>query len=303
MQTQKQESLSAASSLKDQLKGARLQIEKNNEKINYFEKEVDRLTEIILKLKRQAFGPRQEKWQSEDQLVFNEAETLTKNEKQEDETSDQSDEVKVLGFTRKRGKRKPLPENLPREILVIELPKEEQFLDDGTPLKPIGKEISEKFVYEPAVMKVIEHHRIKYGVDSGDYEKTAPALPAIIQKGIATPSLLAGIITNKYADGLPLYRQEEMFERIGVNLPRCTQARWIMQVAEACMPIFNILQDWLLEEKYVSCDETRIQVLKERGRNPEKQSWMWVRCTPGSEKKIILFDSLLSGSFHKLNTI
>ncbi len=70
--------------------------------------------------------------------------------------------------------------------------------------------MSEKFDYEPAKTKVIQYHRAKYGVDSGDYEKTAPPVPAIIPKGIATPGLLSAIAVAKFADGLPLYRQEEI---------------------------------------------------------------------------------------------
>jgi len=87
-------------------------------------------------------------------------------------------------------------------LFEVTLPPEEQFTAEGTPLKPIGKEISEKLIYEPAQIKVQEIHRIKYGVDSGDYVKTAPPVPAIIPKGIATPELLAHIIASKYADGL-----------------------------------------------------------------------------------------------------
>jgi transposase len=130
----------------------------------------------------------------------------------------------------------------------------------------------------------------KYGVNNGDYEKTAPPVPSIIPKGIATPELVAAITTQKYSYGLPLYRQEEMFAQMGVDLPRQTMARWVVQSSEACIPVYNILCDRLLEDFYVSCDETPTQVLKEKGRAAESKSWMWVRCTPFGKNKIILFD-------------
>lgn len=262
---------------------------KKDERLALFESETSWLYEVIKKLKREAFGPRKERWESEEQMIFNEVEVEAKNPKPEDLADDESD-VEVGPFKRARGKRKPLPEHLPRAIVPVELPPEEQFAEDGTPLKPIGKVVSEKLVYEPAKMSVIEYHRIRYGVDSGDPVKTAPPVPSIIPKGIATPSLLAGITTNKYGYGLPLYRQEEMFKHQGIVLPRCTQARWVIKCAEASMPILNCLEEKLLAEPYTSCDETRVQVLKEEGRAAESQSWMWVRCTPAAKGKIVLFD-------------
>ncbi len=92
------------------------------------------------------------------------------------------------------------------------------------------KEVSEKLEYQLSVLKVIEYHRLKYEVVSPEGEsqvRTAEPLACIIPKGIATASLLAEIIVNKYADGLPLYRHEEIFDRQGVHLPRSTQGHGI----------------------------------------------------------------------------
>ena len=105
-----------------------------------------------------------------------------------------------------------------------------------------------------------------------------------------TASLLADIVVNKYADGLPLYRQEEIWERYKINMSRSSMGRWIVQAADACQPVWNVLQDWLLEDPYVSCDETYTQVLKEKGRAAETKSWMWVRATPSRKEPIVLFD-------------
>jgi transposase len=96
--------------------------------------------------------------------------------------------------------------------------------------------------------------------------KTAPPEPAIIPKGIATPSLLAAIVVGKYADGLPLYRQEEIYKRQDIDLSRSTMGRWVLKIGNASIPIYNILSDRWFSRPYVSCDETRNQVLKENGR-------------------------------------
>jgi transposase len=115
-------------------------------------------------------------------------------------------------------------------------------------------------------------------------------VPSIIPKGIATPELLASVVVEKYGYGMPLYRQEYKFNQMGVELTRQTMARWVVKSAEACMPVWNILCDRLLESFYVSCDETHTQVLNEAGRKAESKSWMWVRCVPVGKNKIVLFD-------------
>ncbi len=273
--------------LRDEVQGLKLQVENYREKIKHFELEVSRLHEMLLDLKRMKFGTKSERWESPEQLVFNEVEVEAR--KPEPSIED-DDEIRIEGYTKKRGHRKAMPSDLEREVIIIELPESERFTEDGMTLKIIGYEISEKLSYEPSKTKVIEYRRAKYGVDSGDYEKTAPPVPSIIPKGIATPELVAAITTQKYSYGMPLYRQEEMFAQMGLDLPRQTMARWVVQSSEACIPVYNILCDRLLENFYVSCDETHTQVLKEKGRTAESKSWMWVRCTPFGKNKIILFD-------------
>lgn len=262
-------------------------IEQSAQRIALYDEEVSHLYEIIRKMKREAFGPRRERWESNEQvLLFNEAESCAANE-----TAAPELEVVVPAHTRKRGKRKPLPPNLPREVVVIDLPEAEKVAPDGSPLRMMGEEVSEKLVYEPAVMKVIEYHRLKYGgVEGADTVKIAAVPPCIIPKGIATSSLLSQIVTSKFADGLPLYRQEEQFERLGVDIHRSTMGRWIIQAAQTCQGIWNALEERLMSERYVTCDETPVQVLKEKDRKAESKSWMWVRATPAADKKIVLFD-------------
>lgn len=271
--------------LRTELASHKTLLEKEIERNRFFEEENTRLLEMLRQLKIQAFGPRSERWESEEQIkLFNEAEELARKPEQEEKI------IKVGAHTKKRGKRRPLPSHLPREVVRVELPLEKRVNEEGEPLREIGKEVSEKFVYEPGQMKVIEYHRIRYGVDSGDTGIIAQPLPSIIPKSMVTPSLLSKIVTDKFADGLPFYRQEEIFGRLEIDLPRTTMARWVITASEKCRAIWNILEDRLMASPYVSCDETHIQVLKEKNRSPENKSWMWVRCTPCDLKKIILFD-------------
>lgn len=281
--------LSENENLKLKLSGLELQLEKERELKQFYHEENARLQEIVRDFKRHRFGKKSERWESAEQLVFNEAEVESrKPDANGDDNSDE--EIKVKAHTKKRGHRRALPAELEREEVIIELPESECFAEDGCKLKIIGYELSEKLSYEPSKAKIIVYRRAKYGVDSGDYVKTAPPVPSIIPKGIATSALLASVVVEKYGYGLPLYRQEYRFDQMGVDLTRQTMARWVVQSAEACMPVWNVLCERLLDSFYVSCDETHTQVLKENGRTAESKSWMWVRCTPSGKNKIILFD-------------
>ena len=290
---QQEKIFSSEKHLIEQLEGAQALLAKKDEMLKQYEQQMNWLTEQLNSLRRGKYGSKSERWETQEQmLLLNEAELESTNP--DDGQDGDADTVEVKAHTKKRGHRKPLPENLSREVVKIELPAEEQVADDGTKLKVIGWEISEKLKYEPAKMSVLQYHRAKYGVDSGDYVKTAPPVPSVIPKGIATPELLAAIITGKYADGMPLYRMESMFGRQDVELSRGTMARWVIQVASALRPIWNVLSDRLTSSFYVACDETRVQVLKEDGRKAEEKSWMWVRSTPGDAKKVVLFDYSIS---------
>lgn len=279
--------------LKIKISGLEFEVEKEREAKKIYEAEISQLQEMLRDLKRSKFGKKSERWESDEQLrlVFNEAEVESQKPDPLGDEEEQEEEIEVRAYTKKkRGHRRALPADLDREEIVVELPEAERFATDGTPLKVIGYELSEKLSYEPAKTKVIVYRRAKYGVESGDYVKTAPPVPSIIVKGIATAELLASVVVEKYGYGLPLYRQEYRFDQMGVDLTRQTMARWVVKSAEACMPVWNVLCDRLLASFYVSCDETHTQVLKEAGRRAESKSWMWVRCTPGANNKIVLFD-------------
>lgn len=290
-----QTSLNQTNSLELENSSLKALIKAKDEKLRSFETQVNWLTEQLNTLKRSKFGKKSEKWETKEQLlmVFNEVEVETAKE----EGSSETKETPVKPHTRKnRGHRKALPQNLSREVVKLELPESELTTETGESLKIIGWEVSEKLKYEPSKISVIQYHRAKYGVDSGDYVKTAPPVPSIIPKGIATPELLAAIMVGKYADGLPLYRMEEIFNRQDVELNRTTMARWVVQVAQSLIPIRNVLADWMFASYCIACDETAVQVLKEKGRSPESKSWMIVRTTPYDKRRIALFDYTTSRS-------
>jgi transposase len=156
---------------------------------------------------------------------------------------------------RKRG-RKPLPEELPRVDIVHEIPECGRCCDhDGRLLAEIGEVICEQLDIIPAKIQVIRHIRKKYACSCGQCIRLAPLPAQPIPKSLASPGLLAHITVSKYADALPLYRQETILRRIGVDIPRATLANWMIQVGTLIQPLINLLQDRLLGYDIVQMDD------------------------------------------------
>jgi transposase len=111
----------------------------------------------------------------------------------------------------------------------------------------------------------------------------------LIEKSNATEGLLAHIIVSKFADALPLYRQQKMFTRLGIELPRATMANWVLKVAARCAPIIEMLQNQIRSGPWINIDESSLQVLKEPGRKNTTKSYMWVFCTGPPNSPCVLY--------------
>jgi transposase len=226
--------------------------------------------------------------------LFNEAEELVVEAESAEET---------ISYTRKKPARKPLPQDLPREIIVHDISDEDKVCGCCTnELHRIGEDKSEKLQFIPAQVKVIEHVRPKYACRTCEKDgisntiKQAPVPHSVIPKGYATPSLLAQIITSKYQYGLPLYRQESMFKQHGVELSRKTMADWIIRCAELFKPLCEQLHQHLLKQPVIAADETTLKVVESEKAN----SYMWLYAsgadslagnTPDTEiPNIVLYD-------------
>lgn len=221
--------------------------------------------------------------------LFNEAEELDAHPEAEE---DNESSVAVTGHSRRRrGKRAPLPEHLPRIDVVHELPEAERVCPhDGAVLEAFGEESSEQLDVVPAKIQVLRHRRVKYRCPCCEgHLRTAPMPAQPIPKSQASPGLLAFVATSKYVDGLPLYRLSKQFERIGVELPRQTLARWMVQSGDVVVPLINLLRERLLEGGYIHCDETTVQVLDEPDKAPESKSYMWVQAAGTGETPVVLF--------------
>ena len=224
--------------------------------------------------------------------LFDEAEV----ESGEDETTPLSNEenntTTVAEHTRKKKTgRKPLPDSLVRVDVVHALSDAERVCEhDGNTLNEIGEVISEQLDIIPAKIQVLRHIRKKYACGCGKCIKTAPLPNQPIPKSLASPGLLAHITISKYQDALPLYRQEQILQRIGVDIPRATLANWMIQIGNLIQPVINLLRDRLLNYDILHMDETTVQVLNEPDKKAQSKSYLWVQRGGPPDKPVILFD-------------
>ena len=191
--------------------------------------------------------------------------------------------VTVSSHQRKKRGRKRLPEHLERVDVVHDLKEHEKMCACGHPMERIGQDECEKLDYIPAKVRVLRHIRLKYackhceGVeDDGPTVRIAPVPAQLIPKSNATAGLLAHLFTSKFADGLPLYRQQKIFARMGLELSRSTMANWAIEASIRCRPLIDMLQREIRSGPLINVDETTLQVLKEAGRKNTSKSYMWI---------------------------
>ena len=259
-------------------------------------KRVDILDEQVAWLKQRFFSRSSESLSEEEKRqlrLFDEVELAL----QEPDSQDQQPPIRIAEHTRARPKRRPLPEGLPRDEVLIDIPEEDKHCLCGAEMVRIGEEVNEKLDVIPPRMRVIRTVRPKYACHacegSGDEQKAAVRIaampPALIDKGIASAGLLAYVVTAKFCDSLPLYRQEKQFARIGVELSRRTMADWMIAVSQACAPLMKVLQARVRSGPFLQLDETTVQVMDEPGRQNTALSYMWVARGGTLETPVILY--------------
>lgn len=199
---------------------------------------------------------------------------------------------RVDGYERNAPKRTPLPEALPREIIRHDLPEDQRSCSCcGDSLHEIGVDATEQLDIIPAKIQVLRHERVKYGCRTCEAKiVTATMPPQPIPKSMASPSTLAHVAISKYADHLPLYRQEAMWSRSGIDLDRGTLASWMIRAGDLVQPLVNLLLEDIKESEVVGCDETTVQVLKEKDKKPTAPGYVWVLSRAGPGRRGIIFE-------------
>jgi transposase len=227
---------------------------------------LDKLTHELALMKRWVFGSRRERFGSDDprqQKLFevNDAPGAQGSDAAaDDEEESTADKARA---TRRGHGRQPLPQFLPRKTVEHALPGAELGCPCcGTQREKISQVTSEQLEYTPASLHVIEHVQVTYACTKCQGEVvTAPKPPQPIEKGVAGPGLLAHVITAKYVQHLPLYRQEEILARQGVLIRRSTLAGWMAQAAACLLPLQQLMVRRVLSGNVVGTDDTPVKVL------------------------------------------
>jgi len=252
----------------------------------HYKTQVLTLTEQLNLALARRYAASSEKLSPDQIRLFDEAESEAASAVDVDD-----DVIIVPAHKRKKRGRKLLPDNLPRIDVVHEIPESARYCDhDGQLLVEIGEAISEQLDIIPAKIQVIRHVRKKYACNCGQCIKTAPLPAQPIPRSMASPGLLAHITISKYQDALPLYRQETILQRIGVDIPRATLANWMIQAGTLIQPLINLMQDRLLAYDIIQMDETTVQVLKEDGKAAQSKSYLWLQRGGPPEQPVVLYD-------------
>ncbi|MCP4342743.1 MAG: IS66 family transposase [Desulfobulbaceae bacterium] len=257
----------------------------------HYDKETGILLEQISHLHAQLFGRKSEKIKHEDG-----PQPLPLFDMPEPVGNDDEEAIPVPAHNRRKRGRKVLPEIFPRIERIHDIADADKICGCGCDLSRIGEEVSEQLDIVPSKVRVIRNIRPKYacknceGVkDNGPSVKIAPVHPQIIPKSIVSSGLLAHILTAKFIDHTPFYRQEKLFVRLGLKVSRTSMCNWAMQASTACQPLLNLHQDEVLSGSYVNIDETPLQVLKEPGRDPTTKSYMWIFRRGDPDKSVLIY--------------
>ncbi|MCL5290179.1 MAG: IS66 family transposase [Firmicutes bacterium] len=255
-------------------------------KLNWFEEQF-RLSQ------HQRFGRSSEQTIPEQMSLFNEAEVEAKPELAEPT-------VEEITYTRRKksGHRETMLKDLPEETIEYRLPEEEQICSCcGGKMHEMSTEIRQELKIIPAQVSVVKHVRYVYACRRCEQTKTntpmttAPMPNPVLPGGLASASAMAYIMSQKFVEGLPLYRQEQQFKRLGVDLSRQTLANWMLQGSGRWLShIYHRMHEHLLKKDILHADETTLQVLHEPGRSAESTSYLWLYRTGREGPPIILYE-------------
>ncbi len=253
--------------------GARLlqRIERDRREIGWRDAKLEKLTFEMAQLKRVKFGKKSEQLDAEQKALFDEAvdADIAAIEAQLEELLAARKPQRDTG---ERPRREALPAGLPRVERHHE--PERTICACGCALKRVGEDVSEKLDYTPGVFTVERHIRGKWACSQCRTLTQAPVPAEIIDKGIPTSGLLAQVLVAKYADHLPLYRQEAIFRRAGLALPRSTLGAWVGVCGLRLQPLVDALKAQLLACPVLHADETPVAMLSP-GDGKTHRAYLW----------------------------
>jgi transposase len=237
----------------------------------------DRLAQILAEMQRHRFGRRAETLPL-DQLELGLEDLQQQNAAEAAQAETKDTERRKASAAKRRANRGALPAHLPRIETVVDIEDKACPCCAGA-LHQIGEDRSERLDVIPAQFRVLVTCRPKYACRAcEDGVRQAPAPARLIEGGLPTEALVAHVVTAKYADHLPLYRQAQIYARQGINLDRSTLADWTGRAAFLLRPVHDHLLKNLKASSKLFADETTAPVLDPgRGRTKTGQLWAYAR--------------------------
>lgn len=215
-----------------------------------------------------------------------------------DDEIDSSDTVTVEAHERQKQhpKRAPLPDHFPREDILIDVDDVDKVCACGGQKERFGESVSEQLDVVPPQLKVLRYVRPKYVCKGCESSISIAPMPLLLlPKSMAAASFVAYTITAKYVDHIPLYRQEAIWARYGIAIPRNSSCDWLMKTAELCEPLWVLLGSHILSGNYIQADETTLRVLKTPKEDADrKKHYMWLYRGGPSNQKATYFDYQIS---------
>ncbi|MDI1251610.1 IS66 family transposase [Thermomonas sp.] len=270
----------------DTLASQQAEIGRKDREIAFKQAFIDKLTHEMAVLKRLKFAAQSEAYSAEQRSLLEEAidtdlVALAADIEQAQPSPQTQDD-------KQKPKRQALPASLPRREIHHE--PNSTTCHCGCQLKRIGQDVAEKLDYVPGVFSVERHIRGKWVCAQCETLVQAPVPAHVIDKGIPTAGLLAQVLVAKYADHLPLYRQENLFARAGLAIARSTLAHWVGQCGVQLQPLVDALRTELLKHSVLHADETPVAMLKP-GKGKTHRAYLWSYCTTAyDDTKAVVFD-------------
>jgi transposase len=254
--------------------------------LRYRQTRIDQLTHEISILRRQQFGRRSEQLSSEQMNLLDEA--VDADLAAIELELEQLQSHMPVDEPRQQPKRASLPAQLPRTEIHHE--PDSTVCQCGCERVRIGEDISEKLDYTPGVFTVERHIRGKWVCRNCETLIQTPVPAHVIDKGIPTTGLLASVLVAKYADHLPLYRQEQIFARAGLAIPRSTLGAWVGGCGVQLQPLVDALHQEILRQRVLHADETPVQMLSP-GKGKTHRAYLWAYTpTHFSELRAVVYD-------------
>ncbi|ERM13533.1 transposase IS66 [Pantoea ananatis BRT175] len=246
-----------------------------SQRVAAYASEISQLKALVAKLQRMQFGKSSEKLREKTQRQVRQAEERISalQEEMAEVLGEQHDPV-LPPPLRQSSARKPLPASLHREIRMLP-PTETACPACGGELSALGCDVSEQLELISSAFKVIETQRPKLACCRCDHIVQAPMPSKPIERSYAGPGLLARIVTAKFAEHTPHYRQSEIYRRQGVELSRATLGRWSGAVSELLEPLYKLLRQYVLMPGKVHTDDIPVPV-QEPGSGKTRTARLWV---------------------------